>query len=60
MVRHSSVMHLRERPGVADLHVVRARDVGHRRPPRRIQRIVVVETEVERIEDPAIREVRTS
>ena len=59
VIRHASVVHLDERPGIPDFHVVRAGDVGHGRTPARVQGVVVVEAEVERIEDAAIREVRT-
>ena len=58
VVGHASVVHFDERAAVSDLDVVRPGDVGHRCAPARVQRVVVVEAEVERIEDAAIREVR--
>ena len=57
MVRHASVVHGRKVALVANLHVVRAGDVGQGPAPRRLQGIVVVEAEVERIEHPAIGEI---
>ncbi len=59
VVRHASVVDRREVTLVPDLDIVRSSHVRHRRTPRGLQRLVLVEAEVEWIEDAAIRKLRS-